>query len=57
MPRPRKELSADGLIALIRKGCDKVSDPRCGSFDISMGELHTYDEAEAQWTAIEGEAA
>ena len=26
-------------------------------FDISMGELHTYDETEAQWTAIEGEAA
>ena len=25
-------------------------------FDISMGELHAYDETEAEWTAIEGDA-
>jgi hypothetical protein len=38
VPRPRKELSADGLIAMIRKGFDSVSDPRRGSCGISMGD-------------------
>ena len=39
LPRPRKELSADGLFALVRKGLDKVVDPRPGSCGISVGDV------------------
>jgi hypothetical protein len=36
--RPRKELSADGLIGLIRKKCDLVKDPRPGLTVIPLGD-------------------
>lgn len=38
VPKPRKELSADPLFALIRKELDKVSDPRAGSSPIQIGD-------------------
>ncbi len=38
LPRPRKDLSADGLVALIREGFNRVSDPRRGACDISLSD-------------------
>lgn len=39
VPRPRQELSADGLFALIRKRCDTVPDPRPGFPAIPLGDV------------------
>jgi len=38
VPRPRKELSADGLFTLIREGLGRVGDPRPGSPAIPLGD-------------------
>jgi len=38
VPRPRKELSADGLLSLIRRGFDRIADPRRGSPTIPLGD-------------------
>jgi hypothetical protein len=38
VPWPRKELSADGLFALVRQGLDRVSDARPGSPSILLGD-------------------
>lgn len=38
VPRPRKDLSADSLFAMIRNRFESVSDPRGGSPSISLGD-------------------
>ena len=39
LPKPRKELSADPLFAVIRKEFDRVTDPRPGSPSIRIGDV------------------